>query len=178
MIKQYKKHIVKYLYQELKNANFFILLNIHKVRAEEIRYFRKILFENKVNIKVFKNKLVKCAITDLPMDVMKKKLVGQIALIWHTNISTAIFTAKTIYNTKKNIENIYPLCGYINGKIVNETEIKYLSNIPNLHTLRAKLLSILSIYSNKIIYSIKYPLLMIINILKYKYKEKEIHGKH
>lgn len=102
MIKEYKKNIVEYLYKEFKDINFIIILNIHKVRAEEIRYFRKLLFENDINIKVFKNKLIKHSMNNLNISILNDNLVGQIALLWHQNINKIIIAAKMIYNTQKN----------------------------------------------------------------------------
>lgn len=168
MIKQYKLDLVKYLQNKLKTTKFLMILNIHKARAEEMRDLRKKLIQENIFLKIIKNKLIKHAIYNTRFDILNKDLFGQVALVWCSNINLSIIAIKIIYNIKHDKDILHPISGFIGDKKVNSQYIKSLSNIPNINTLRSKLLLILRNYLEKIITSINYSMLMIINILKNK----------
>lgn len=168
MIKQYKLDIVKYLQNTLKTTQFLMVLNIHKTRAEEMRYLKKKLIKENIFLKIIKNKLIKHAIYNTKFAMLNQDLSGQIALVWCSNINLSIVAIKIIHNIKNDKNILYPISGFIGSKKVNNKYIESLSSIPNINTLRFKLLFILRNYLEKIIKSINYSMLMIINILKNK----------
>lgn len=166
MIKEHKIKTIKYLKKTLKNIRLLIILNIHEMRAEDLRILRKMLNENHLNIKVFKNKLSKYAIKDSPFSSISDDLKGQTAFVW--DVQSSPVAAKVLKDFREKIKDVKIICGFHDGVKVNTEYLEYLSNIPDMHSLRLKLLNILAIISRKIVFNIKYQSLAIINILKHK----------
>jgi len=90
-------------------------------------------------------------------------LIGQIAFIWDTNNNPA--AAQVLKNFKDDFIDLRVKCGIHNGKLIDNSYIKYLANIPNLPTLRVKIISILSQYSIRIIHNLRYYPLTILSVL-------------
>jgi ribosomal protein L10 len=152
-----------YLRQIFDSFKLLIILDIHKISAEEIRKLRRMLNIKNLHLRVFNNKLCKYAIKDSYLNVMSSMLIGQIAIIWDThNNPTA---AKVLKEFQEDIINLKVKCGIHNGKLIDNEYINSLSNIPNLSTLRVRIIDILSQYSIRIIQNLKYCPLTILSIL-------------
>jgi large subunit ribosomal protein L10 len=166
MIKDYKIKIVHHILSIFQNMKLLIVLNIHGICAENMRSLRATLNKADIKIKVFKNKLTKYAIKNSIFNSLSPDIKGQVAFLWDNKESLMI--TKLLNNFNKEVINLNVLCGFLNGKKISVDYIKYLSTIPDLATLRLKLLLILSIIAKQVICKISYQLLMIINIIKQK----------
>lgn len=151
-----------------KDIKFLIVLNINKVCVENLRHLRVKLKNEHIQLKVFKNKIVKHAIENTAFKELSSSLVGQIALLWDNNINNSLIAAKIVYNAKEHIKTLTPVCGFYNGKKIDNNYIRYLSKIPNMNALRSKIIFLLSEISKQIIISIQYQLFAIVNTLKNK----------
>lgn len=164
MNREQKIKSLNYLKTIIHSFKLLIILDIHKIKAEEIRKLRRMLKVESVNLKIFSNKLCKYAFKNSPLDIMSDKLVGQIAFIWDENNKPSAAQILKIF--KKDIIDLKVTCGFHNGKLVNNEYVKILSNIPNMLKLRAKILNLLLKISKNIIMSIKYKPQILLNILK------------
>jgi large subunit ribosomal protein L10 len=143
-----------------------MVLNINKVCVENLRYLRVKLKDKDIKLKIFKNKIVKHAIKNTMLQEISSSLVGQTALLWDDNINNSLVAARIIYDVKKHIETLEPVCGFYNGRKIDNDYIEYLSKIPSMNTLRSKIISLLSGTLKRIVISIRYHLFAIVNILK------------
>jgi len=169
MNREQKIKSLDYLRTMFNSFKLLIILDIHKISAEEIRTLRRMLKMKSLNLKVFNNKLCRYAIKESFLSVISDKLIGQIAIIWD-NINSPM-AAQVLKNFQKDIIDLKVKCGLHNGKLINSQYIKSLSNIPNISKLRAKILSLLSQHSRNIVLSIKHSSLTILNILKLRQKQ-------
>jgi len=167
-MKKSKIEMVENLRNAFKDIKFLMILNINKVCVENLRKLRVQLKKEQIHIKVFKNKIVRYAIENTILKVLSDALVGQTALLWDSNINNSLAAARIIYDAKEKISTLEPVCGFLNGKKIDKDYIKYLSKIPNMGILRSKIIFLLTDILKKIIRSIQYQLLMIINTLKHK----------
>jgi large subunit ribosomal protein L10 len=138
-----------YLRQIFDSFKLLIILDIHKISAEEIRKLRRLLNSKSLNLKVFNNKLCKYAIKDSYLNVMSNMLIGQIAIIWDNNNNPT--AAQVLKEFQEDIIDLKVKCGIHNGKLIDNQYIKSLSNIPDLSILRIKIINLLSKYSINII---------------------------
>ena len=150
----------------LKNVKLLIVVNIHGICSENMRYLRKKLNEQDQNIKVFKNQLSKCAMKNTPLQILSKNIKGEVALIW-TPYNTPVL-AQILKACEKKIPFSNIKCGFYNGKQVGTEYIKYLSEIPDMHILKTRILNILFTTYKKLLFNIKYQAITIINLLKIK----------
>lgn len=166
MNKEQKAKSIDYLRTIFNSFKLLIILDIHKISAEEIRCLRKLLTINNICIKVFKNKLCKYAVKNTSLNVMSNKFAGQIALIWDKQNTPE--AARILKTFQKDIISSKIKSGFHNGRIIDCNYIKYLSNIPNISTLRITIVKFLSQPSRHIMRNIQYPLQTIINMLNLK----------
>jgi ribosomal protein L10 len=164
--REQKAQTLSYLREIFDSFKLLIILDIHKIPAEDIRKLRRMLNVKNLNLKVFSNKLCKHAIKDTYLDVMSKMLIGQVALIWDENNNPT--AAQVLKDFQEDIIDLKVKCGIHNGKLITNDYIKLLSNIPNLPTLRIKIISLLSQYSIRIIQNLKHYPLTILNVLDMK----------
>lgn len=165
-MKEKKEKIIEKLKNIFESVKLLILLDIHGISAENMRYLRSMLNKENQNIKVFKNKLSEYAIRNTPLKSLMNNFKGQIALVWDVNNSPT--SAQILKEFEKNKMPLKIKYGYHNGIKVNSKYIRYLSNIPNMQELRIKILNTILRISKKILLNIKYQSLTIINILKIK----------
>jgi len=168
MNKEQKIKSLDYLRMIFNSFKLLIILDIHKISAEEIRRLRRMLKIKSLNLKVFNNKLCKHAIKNSYLDVISDQLIGQVAIIWDNDNSP--MAAKVLKEFQKDIIDLKVKCGFHNGKLISNKYIKTLSNIPNLSKLRIKILNLLSQIARNIILSIKYSSLTVLNILNLRQK--------
>jgi len=161
--REQKTKSLDYLRSILNSFKLLIILDIHKISAEEIRKLRKMLKIKSLNLKVFNNKLCKHAIKDSYLNIMSNMLIGQIAIIWDENNNPT--AAQVLKEFQKDIIDLKVKCGIHNGKLISNQYVKTLSNIPNISKLRIKIINILSQYSIRIIQNLKYCPLTILSIL-------------
>jgi len=157
-----------YLRTIFNSFKLLIVLDIHKIPAEEIRKLRRMLSIKNLNLKVFNNKLCRHAIKDTHLNVMSDMLIGQIAIIWDINNNPT--AAQVLKDFKKDIIDLKVKCGIHNGKLIDNQYVKSLSNIPDLPTLRIKIINILSQFSIRIIQNLKYSPLTILSVLNLRKK--------
>jgi len=168
MNKEQKIKSLDYLKVIFNSFKLLIILDIHKISAEEIRKLRRMLKRKSLNLKVFNNKLCRHAIKNSYLNIISNQFIGQVAIIWdNTNSPMA---AKILKEFQKDIIDLKVKCGLHNGNLISNAYIKSLSNIPNLSKLRIKILHLLSQISRHIILSIKYSSLSILNILNLRRK--------
>lgn len=166
MNREQKIKSLDYLKQIFESFKLLVVLDIHKISAEEIRQLRRMLNLKNLNIKVFNNKLCKHAIKGTHMDILSNMLVGQIAIAWDTDNSPML--AKKLKEFHNDFIDLRVKCGMYNGKFIDKKYIKTLSNIPDLPTLRAKIINILSQQSIFIIQRIQHYSLAMLSILNLK----------
>jgi len=172
VIRKYKKIEVAKIKKIFCNIPLCIILNIHNMLTEDIRILRKMLKKNQINIRIFKNTLVKLANKNNSLNILENDFKGQIALIWDNENKPTIASLLRYFH--KKITPIDIKCGFHNGKKKDIKYIEYLSNIPNLYELRCKILGIFHTILKTLLYYMKYQLIIIMYMLKKNYMENKI----
>lgn len=150
----------------LKTVKLLIVIDIHGICAEDMRYLRRELNKKNQHIKVFKNQLSKQAIKDTPLQVLSENIKGQVAIIWDScNTPTS---SQVLKMCKKNLPSSNIICGFHNGEKRDSAYVEYLSNIPDIRTLRINLLNIVITIHKRLLFNIKYQAITVINLLKIK----------
>lgn len=140
-----------------KNYSSMIIVDYSKMKSTEMKFIRKLFFENNIDFKVFKNTLVKKAFIKTNNESLCDFLKGQILLIFSKK--DPVLPIKMINNFSKEYEfiKIKLICLY--GNIFFENNINDLINLPNKEN---------SLFKFQIL--TKTPLLKFNNNLKYMLK--------
>lgn len=169
MTKSKKNTIVRNVVNILEHMNILVLLEMYKINSDDVNKLRNCLRSHDLNIKVFKNTLVKLSIKDTRnnyLTALEQYLKGQFFFIWNININNDIVDIIKII--RGNFSNLKILCVWHKSKILNHKYIDYISKMPNLCDLQKKILKLILFTINNVIYLLKKSLSSIVNILKSK----------
>jgi large subunit ribosomal protein L10 len=135
-----KKEVVQEIKDKIKDSKSIILVKYKGLTVEQDTEFRNNFRSNQVNYKVYKNRLLKIAFEELGIKFPESTYDGPTAVAFSKDsIAPARIAVKGV--EKYNI--IEAKHGWIEGKVVGESEIKAYAVIPNKEVLVGQLLGIL-----------------------------------
>lgn len=121
-----------------ENPNVF-LLSYSQVSSLKISDLRKQLASSGAGVYVSKNSIAQIALKDFDKEDLAKQVTGQTAFIWSREDAASI--AKILVDFAKECENVKIQGGLLEGKILNEADVKVLSELPSRDVLLSMLLS-------------------------------------
>ena len=138
-----KKNIqqVEQLREELSNANAIFVTDFVGLTVEEINKIRRNLERANARYKVVKNTLFKIVIKDTEFEQISDMMVGTNGVVFVKD--DLVETAKAISDAVKEFENFKFKTGVVEGKVINENDLKALSSLPPREVLYAQLLSVM-----------------------------------
>lgn len=164
MSKEDNKKAGAFLKNIFNESKLLILVDINGVCSEDIRKFRKICMINKVKVKVVKNRIAKFIMKENNINSLYDKFTGQTTIIWDDQDCPTIPKLLKEFNKNKNMIRIK--CGLYKGNRIDTQYINTLSEIPDIDTLRMKLLYSITSIHTKLLFSINYSLYFILNAIK------------
>lgn len=133
-----KKKQVEELSETLKNANIGVLVSYIGINVEQDTQLRKKLREAGCEYKVIKNTLLSRAFKEVGIDGLDDSLKGTTALAVSTDDYTS--APKILTECAKNIESFEVKGGFVDGAVVDKSEIVALSKLPTKEVLIAQAL--------------------------------------
>jgi len=118
------------------------LMDFTGLNVAEITQLRSKLREADVSMRVVKNTLAKRALRELGNDSLDSFLVGPVGVVYSAEDSVA--PAKVLLDFLKEHEEIVVKAGFVDGKVVGESEIKAISKLPSKLELQARVASALN----------------------------------
>lgn len=150
--KEKKTHIIKEINTLLMKSISTTIIDYSKVTSLELKQIRKALFNKNIKAKVLKNNLTKKALIETENNKLLPYITGQILIIFSDfEISEPLKIIK-IFNSKN--ENLKIKATYLYGKVFETAEIH---KIVNLRSKEQEL--------QKLIYSLKTPIIRLVQIL-------------
>lgn len=130
------------LTKRFKDAKSVVFSENKGLTVKEIQELRKILRENKSDMKIAKKTLMKIAAkeagySDIPDDIMP----GAVGIVF--SYDDVVAGAREIYNYAKKHEALSLLGGLLDGKVLSFAEAKTLATIPSKQELLTKLVYVL-----------------------------------
>lgn len=137
-----KAALIESFKDTMAKAESVILTEFNGLTVAEATSLRRSLSEGGVQFRVIKNTLAKRAIADTDMTVLADQLTGPTAWAWSDDDPVA--PAKVLAGLLKGdlSKHLTIKAGYLDGRALDEAEIKALSKLPGRDELRSKLLSV------------------------------------
>ncbi len=132
---------VEELKEELKDTIAAFVTDFKGLTVDEINTIRRRLEKVNARYKVVKNTLFKIAIKNTEYEQISDVLVGTNGVVFVKE--DVVETAKVVADAAKDFENFSFKVGVVEGKVINENDLKALSNLPPREVLYAQLLSVL-----------------------------------
>lgn len=120
--------MAKELTKVLKNTDCVILFGCDRINAEQIHQFRVKLRENKISVKILRNKLARIAFEEAYNKNLKNLFKGPVGIVYGGESPVALAKIMTEWAKKNKVTPIKG--GYLSGQILNIKDIDELSKVP------------------------------------------------
>lgn len=140
MDRQQKEQAVKDLQQNLSESQIVLVLEQNGLTVAESTTLRRNMSEGGARLKVIKNRLSKLAIEGTNFENLGGLLKGTTVLAYS---SDPVSPAKIANDFAKSNDKLKIMGASMDGKLLEEAEVKHLASLPSLDELRAKLISII-----------------------------------
>lgn len=129
-IRKQKTELVEQLTTKLKNSTALVVFSYHGLSVPEFQELRNELYENNVELKVYKNRLVKIAAKNVGYDKLNEFLVGPNAFA--ISEKDDIAAAKIITKFAKTHESLKLITGIYENKVIGVDELKSIASLPSM----------------------------------------------
>lgn len=171
MKKDKKIDLVKMLTEELKLSKLNLLVNFSGLSVSEMQDLREQVNENG-KLMVVKNSLIERTLKDLGQNELCEYLEGPIFVVW-TVEKDEMGIIKKLVGFKKRIGKIELKAGFLNGEIISTEEIESIGKLPGRKELEALVVSYIKMPVVRVINSLKYPAIKMVNVLNQIKEQKE-----
>lgn len=138
---QQKQEAVNVVTQKLTSSASTIVVDYRGLNVAQVTELRKQLREAGVEFQVLKNSIVSRATEGTEYTALNEVLTGPTAVAF--SAEDAIAPAKILFNFAKTNDALKLKGGIVDGKVINEAEVKALAQLPSRDGLLSMLLSVL-----------------------------------
>jgi len=166
----YREKLVDLIKSNVNENNITFVVNYSNLTSLAVSEFRKDLQKAGAQAYVTKNTLSQLALRELGHEKLAERIEGQSALVFSNEDSVMI--AKVLVNFAKDLEAVSIPVGLLDGKELEEGDIKRLSDLPSKDVLRAQLLAIIQAPITRLLGAFNAKSQDLLSILK-QYAEKK-----
>lgn len=148
-----KRVVVEEIAGKFKESQSAVLVEYRGLSVAEVTELRKSLREEDVEFKVYKNKLVQRATESVGYDGLNDQLVGPNALAFGK--SDAVAPARILAKFAKAHDALVIKAGVVEGKVLNQDEIKEIAKLPGREGMYSMLLGMLQAPVSKFARAVK-----------------------
>lgn len=135
----YRESLVNQVKKGVADNDNVFLLSYSQVSGLQMSDLRKSLKRVGADVCATRNSIVKLALKEMEHEGLSEKVSGQTALIWGGIDSSEI--SKILVEFAKDSENIVVQGGLLQGRMLEQGDIKKLSELPSREVLLAMLLA-------------------------------------
>jgi len=137
----YRESLVNQVKKGVTDNNNTFLLSYSNVSGLQMSDLRKNLKKTGADVCVTKNSVVRLALKEIDQEKLSDRVLGQTALIWGGGDSSEI--SKILMDFVKTSEHIIVQGGLMQGRILEQADVKKLSELPSREVLLATLFAII-----------------------------------
>ncbi|CAM3585476.1 50S ribosomal protein L10 [Marinicrinis lubricantis] len=136
-----KQQKVSEVSEKLRDSASTVIADYRGLNVAQVTELRKTLREAGVEFEVLKNTLMRRATAETELTDLDEHLTGPTAVAFSKE--DAVAAAKILSQFAKKNEHLKIKAGVVEGKVVSESEIKALADLPSREGLLSMLLSVL-----------------------------------
>jgi large subunit ribosomal protein L10 len=159
-----KEDIVAQMADKLARSQIVIIAEYKGINVEKISDLRNRCRDKNVEVKVFKNRLVKLAMGQAELPIPDDLLTGQ--NLFSLGYDDPVAAAKALCAFAKDTEQLVIKGGLFEGRIIDPAVIAQLSKMPSFDEIMAKIVGGLKSPITKVVRNTKYPISYLTNTLK------------
>lgn len=128
ILKQQKIVQAKEISEKISKSQAVVVATYQGLTVKEIQQLRKLAKEKDVELKVYKNRIVKKSIENTEFSSLSNSLIGP--NIYAFSYSDSLSAAKVIFEFGKKHKQIKLISGIAEGKVLNQEEILEVAKLP------------------------------------------------
>lgn len=128
ILKQQKIVQAKEISEKISKSQAVVVATYQGLTVKEIQQLRKLAKEKDVELKVYKNRIVKKSIENTEFSSLSNSLIGP--NIYAFSYSDSLSAAKVIFEFGKKHKQIKLISGIVEGKVLNQEEILEVAKLP------------------------------------------------
>ncbi len=166
MNKQEKNEAVSELHEKFARAKSAIITEYAGINVEQITDMRTKLRKAQVEYRVVKNTLARKAAEGTGLEPLKDHFVGPVGIA--ISYDDAVAPAKVLFDFNKTQAKLQLKVGVLDGKLLQQADIKALALLPPLNVLRGKIVGLLQTPASRIVGVLAAPAGKMARVLKAK----------
>jgi len=164
--KEEKKDAIDELHEKFSRAKAAVITGYSGINVEQITELRSKLRKAHVEYRVVKNTLARKAAEGTGLEPLKDYFVGPVGIA--LGYDDVVAPAKVLFEFSKTQNKLMLKIGVLGGKLLKQTDIKALANLPSLNTLRGKIVGLLQAPPSRVVGVLAAPGGQIARVLKAK----------
>ncbi len=128
--------------ESIANNKGMFVVDYKGLTVKETQELRRTLRENGAEMKVYKNNIVRLALSEAGLPAIDDVLVGTCACVFYAN--DPVDAAKVVKETAKKLDKLEFLGGIADGKAVTAAEARAIADLPSREELIAKFVGSIS----------------------------------
>ena len=166
MNKQEKKETIDELHEKFARAKTAVITGYSGINVEQITELRSKLRKSQVEYRVVKNTLARKAAENTGLAPLKDYFVGPVGIA--LGYDDVVAPAKVLFEFNKTQAKLQLKVGVLDGKLLQQADIRALANLPSLNVLRGKIVGLLQAPATRIAGVLAAPGGQIARVLKAK----------
>ena len=149
MNKKEKKEAIAELHEKFVHAKAAVITGYTGINVEQITDLRAKLRKSQVEYRVVKNTLARRAVEGTSLELLKDHFSGPVGIA--LGYDDVIAPAKVLFDFSKTQAKLQLKVGMLDGKLLQQTDIKALATLPSLNALRGKIVGLLKAPASRIV---------------------------
>jgi large subunit ribosomal protein L10 len=162
MDRMQKEALVADMRQRLESSTLVVVARQSGLTVDEVTKLRRDMRTEKAEFKVLKNTLAQIAVKGTKLEGLTGMLTGPTALAYSVD---PIAAAKALVTFSNKNDKIKVVGACLDGKVLNEAEVKALATLPSLDELRSKLIAVIGAPATKLAILLKEPAARVARVL-------------
>lgn len=163
MLRAKKQELVAALHDTFGGANLVVVTHQTGLTVAETDQLRRQMRQAGAHYRVTKNRLARRALAGTPNEPIAELFQGPTAIAWSVDPLAA---AKVMVEFAKKSGKVAIVGGALQGKLIDEAEVRALASLPSLDELRAKLLGLINAPATKLVSVLQAPPAQIARVLR------------
>jgi large subunit ribosomal protein L10 len=164
--KQEKKETIDELHEKFARAKTAVITGYSGINVEQITELRSKLRKSQVEYRVVKNTFARRAVLGTGLEPLKDYFVGPVGIA--LGFDDVVAPAKVLFEFNKTQEKLKLKVGVLDGKLLQQADIKALATLPSLNALRGKIIGLLQAPASRMVGVLAAPGGQIARVMKAK----------
>ena len=148
MNKETKKNYIEEMKKVFSSNEAVMIAHYQGLNVVQLDSLRKELRENGIIFKITKNRITKLAVKETPLKELEKFFTGPTAAAIS---SDPFMSARILSKFAKTNDKLKIVAGFMEGKVIDRTEVAKIASLPTLKEARAQIVGVLNASAQKII---------------------------